>query len=98
MRSILSIAILLLLAGLLSCRIEGRRADTSPPAAASVDWVRTIDGWERANDWHPSFVGPPAVHPLLVATGQVLLSAFALVAAGGPADRQAFGRYDPAKT
>ncbi len=84
MRSILGIAMLLLLAGLVSCRIEGRSADTHP-SAANADWVRTVDGWERPNDWQPSLAGPPAVHPLVVATGQMLLAVFALVAAGGPA-------------
>ena len=86
MRSILGIAMLLLFAGLLSCQIEGRSADVHPPAA-SVDWVRTIDGWERPRVWQLSPAVPPAVHPLVVASGQLLLSLFALVAAGGPAKR-----------
>jgi len=86
MRSILGIAMLLLLAGLLSCRIEGRSADVLPPAAI-FDWVRTIDGWEKPDNWHPSLARPPSVHPLVIGTGQFLLSVFALVAAGGPAIR-----------
>jgi len=82
---------LLFLAGLLSCRIEGSRNDVPPPPTG-IDWVRTLDGWERPNDWQPSLAGPPAVHPLVVATGQLLLSVFALVAAGDPAIRPGCGR------
>jgi hypothetical protein len=86
MRTILGIAMLLAGIGMMSCRIEGRSSDQALPAN-HADWVRTIDGWERSDDWLPSLTGPPAVHPVLVASGQVLISLFALVAAAGQSRR-----------
>jgi hypothetical protein len=87
MRSILGILLLLLGVGLLSCHIEGRSADVTGPRRQS-DWVRTVDGWERPLSWSPSFVRPPAVHPLVVAAGQALCSLFALAAAANLPARQ----------
>jgi hypothetical protein len=52
------------------------------------EWVRTIDGWERPERWMISRVEPPAVHPTVIAAGQVLVSMFALVASTGPAVRK----------
>ncbi len=80
MRMILGITLLLLGVGLMSCRIEGRSTEATSRAEES-DWVRTADGWERAHDWRPSLVAPPAVHPLVVAAAQVLVSMLALVIA-----------------
>lgn len=79
MRLILGIA--LLLAGLvsLSCRLEGL-AVAPPTPAAAAQWVRTVDGWERSDRWYADRRTPPRLHPLVVATGQVLLSVLALVA------------------
>jgi hypothetical protein len=94
MRSILSIAILLLLAGLLSCRIEGRSAEKANLTHHS-NWVRTVDGWERPKNWSPSLAEPPALHPLVVAAGQTLFSLFALVAAAKWPDRGGSGRHRP---
>ena len=52
----------------------------------STGCALSTDGNE-SHDWHPSFAGPPAVHPLVVAATQLLVSLFALVAAGRPVDR-----------
>jgi len=87
MRSILGILLLLFGLGLLSVRIEGRSADLAIPRQ-QLEWVRTVDGWERPNNWVTSLAEPPAVHPLLVAAGQTLVSLFALAAAAGPSDRK----------
>jgi hypothetical protein len=89
MRSILGILLLLLGLGLLSFRIEGRSADLAIPQ--QLEWVRTVDGWERPNNWVTSLAEPPAVHPLLVAAGQALVSLFALAAAASPSDRKSSG-------
>ena len=84
MRTILGILLLLIGFGLVACRIEGQTS--SPPLTLTeVDWVRTVDGWERPQQWTPSLAGPPAIHPMLLAAAQVLVSVFALVAATGPA-------------
>jgi hypothetical protein len=80
MRSILGILLLLMGAGLVSCRIEGSSADVLPPSATS-DWVRTADGWERSHNWSPSLAEPPAVHPLVIAAGQLFVSLLALATA-----------------
>ena len=90
MRSILGILLLLLGLGLLSFRIEGRSADLAIPQQ-QLEWVRTVDGWERPNNWVTSLAEPPAVHPLLVAAGQALVSLFALAAAASPSDRKSSG-------
>jgi hypothetical protein len=90
MRSILGILLLLLGLGLLSFRIEGRSADLAIPRQ-QLEWVRTVDGWERPNNWVTSLAEPPAVHPLLVAAGQALVSLFALAAAASPSDRKSSG-------
>ncbi len=86
MRLIVGIALLLLGVGTWSCRVEGLSAEPPRPAAA-VDWVRTVDGWERPTAWQPSEVPPPRLHPLVVAFGQGLLSILALAAyaSTGPA-------------
>lgn len=57
-------------------------------ALVHFEWVRTIDGWERPERWTISRVEPPAVHPTVIAAGQVLVSMFALVASTGPAVRK----------
>ena len=84
MRSILAILLLILSAGLLSCRIEGRSLEKTLPVQPAA-WVRTVDGWERMDRWSPASKEPPALHPLVVAAGQLLVSLFALAAAE-PAD------------
>jgi hypothetical protein len=83
MRSILGIVLLLMGAGLVSCRIERRSADAHSQQTAN-DWVRTADGWERAHNWKPSLAAPPAIHPLVIASGQLLVSMLALTAAKRP--------------
>jgi hypothetical protein len=80
MRSILAITFLLLGMGLVSCNIEGRSADLAH-ATQSADWVRTVDGWEHPGNWSPSFHSPPAIHPLVIAAGQTLVSLLALAIA-----------------
>jgi hypothetical protein len=52
------------------------------------DWVRTVDGWERPHSWNHSLAPPPAVHPLVVAAGQALVSLFALAVATSGGDRR----------
>lgn len=83
MRSILGIVLLLVGVGLVSCRIDGHAARALVPETPD-NWVRTTDGWERASNWTPSLAAPPAVHPLVIAAGQLLLSLLALAAAAPP--------------
>lgn len=80
LRAILGISCLLLGAALLLCREEGVDlvSSVAMPQAA-VSWVRTVDGWERPDRWCLATAGRPALHPVVVAAGQVLLSAFGLV-------------------
>ena len=76
-RFILGISLLLVGAGLFACQVEGFSAHSSM-AEISTPWVRTVDGWERHGSWKVSAVGPPAVNPLVVASGQVLVSILGL--------------------
>lgn len=69
---------------MLSCRLDGLAVDL-PAKQQDVDWVRTAQGWERRTAWFSSDVSPVQLHPIVVATGQVLLSIFALaLCAAGP--------------
>ena len=78
-RAILGISCLLLGTALLLCQGEsaGKPLDAKPQAA--VRWVRTVDGWERPECWNLVPPGLPALHPLVVAAGQGLLTVFGLV-------------------
>jgi hypothetical protein len=78
-RAILGISCLLLGVALLLCQGEGAgvTADIAPRSA--VSWVRTADGWERPDTWLSVTAWRPALHPLVVAAGQGLLSVFGLV-------------------
>jgi hypothetical protein len=87
MRSILGIMLLLLGMGLVSCRFENPSAEFDNRRSQS-DWVRTVDGWQKSNNWIPSLAAPPAVHPLTIAAAQVLVSLFALAASTDPGDRK----------
>jgi hypothetical protein len=87
MRSIVGIALVLVGLGLVSCQLDGRLVAarrTTPDAA----WVRTIDGWERTGNWTPVDSRRPPLHPLVVASGQLLLSVFALAAFAGNSARR----------
>ena len=79
MRLIVGITLLLLGAGMLSCRVDGT---TSPlgERRTALTWVRTVDGWERPEAWTEAPVEPPQLHPLVVAAGQGLASLLALAA------------------
>jgi hypothetical protein len=89
MRSILGIMLLLAGVGLATCQIEGHSAQVAPLEAAD-DWVRTADGWERTSSWTPALAGPPAVHPSVIAAGQLLVSMLALGVAA-PCERTTLG-------
>ncbi len=61
---------------------QGQRS-ASAADATKIAWVRTIDGWEPSSTLYlrprrPQ--GPPALHPGLVASLQVGVSLFALLA------------------
>jgi hypothetical protein len=86
MRLIIGIACLLLGLGMLSCRV----GPAMPPGDAkthaegrALEWVRTVDGWERAGSWYVSEVRRPQLHPLVVAAGQGLVSLLGLAACSG---------------
>jgi hypothetical protein len=80
-RLIFGITLLLLGLGMLSCRMG--TAVPEPELNAHVrtlTWVRTVDGWERPESWRIQNVGPPRLHPLVVAAGQGLASLLGLAA------------------
>jgi hypothetical protein len=81
MRFIFGILCLLLGLGMLSCRVEGPVPRLSADATAQGSgWVRTSDGWERPDSWNVPSVGPPQLHPWVVAAGQGLVSLLGLAA------------------
>lgn len=63
---------------MLSCQVESARDSTDMAQPKVVVWVRTVDGWERPDSWNLEPVRRPALHPLVVAAGQGLLSVLAL--------------------
>jgi hypothetical protein len=84
MRLICGIGCLLIGAAMVSCRVETSvteaSADLTMERAPALEWVRTVDGWERVDTWFVETTEPPQLHPLVVAAGQGLVSLLALVA------------------
>jgi hypothetical protein len=71
---------------MLSCRwdVPLTEATAAPGfSAGPAKWVRTVDGWERPETWWIDPAVPPRLHPLVVAAGQILVSALGLAACGG---------------
>jgi hypothetical protein len=91
MRAILGILLFVGGVAIAAYRID---VQSSEPEVTLVhfEWVRTVDGWERPERWTISRVDPPAVHPVVIAAGQVLVSMFALVASTGPAIRKSLAQ------
>ena len=58
-----------------------------PPDAISFDWVRTANGWEQPVHWYHQSYHRPALHPFVVAGGQLLGSLLALAAFNSPGQR-----------
>jgi hypothetical protein len=79
MRLIAGILLLIFGIGSISCRWEGPSVD-SPARAASAPWVRTAGGWERMGPWPTTVPARPSLHPLVVATGEMLASILGLAA------------------
>jgi hypothetical protein len=87
LRCLIVIACVALLSGLLNHfqLAQGQRefvAGPTPQNTPEQTWVRTADGWERSSVLQPNLnpIGPPALHPLLVAGFQVTASLLALLA------------------
>jgi hypothetical protein len=85
----LVVGIVLLLAGAvsLSCRFDGLAVEL-PPSHERIEWVRTVHGWERPDAWLPEEVPALQLHPLVVASGQAMLSVLALAAFAGNSHRR----------
>ena len=57
------------------------RATSQADHPLALAWVRTSSGWERPKDWSlPNRRPRPALHPFVVAGGQLMGSLFALLA------------------
>lgn len=72
-------------ATLSACLVQIRDVQGQRPASAKanqVAWVRTVDGWEPSSvlRLRPKPLGPPTLHPGLVASLQLGVSLFALLA------------------
>ncbi len=68
-----------------ACLVHLRDVQGQRPASADatqIAWVRTVDGWEPSSvlQLGPRPQGPPKLHPGLVATLQLGVSLFALLA------------------
>lgn len=82
LRAFLTIVVV---AALSACLVHLRDAQGQRSQAADVQqtaWVRTVDGWEpsRILKLQPRSQGTPALHPALVATLQLGISLFGLLA------------------
>jgi len=91
MRLIIMILLATTLAGWIASRIELSH-DVPPIAAPRIDWVRTVDGWERRSKLFPNEHQyeqqyEPPIHPLVVASLQLILSLAALITFA-PAERE----------
>ena len=57
--------------------------------ALPVNWVRTVDGWEPDSYLFSQPIDEsPSLHPAIVAAGQLLASAFALLAFSPSSDNE----------
>ncbi len=83
LRCVVTVLSVALLSGLLSHlqQAQGQRELASVHSPGPT-WVRTVDGWEpsRLLELDPDPSTPPVLHPLLVASFQVGVSLFALLA------------------
>jgi hypothetical protein len=77
MRLILGITLVLFGTGLLACQVADEPRAARP---AAESWVRTAQGWEKPSAWEAP-AGPSRLHPLVVASGQLLVSMLGLAAA-----------------
>jgi hypothetical protein len=78
-RAIFGISCLLLGVAMLLCQVEGSGRSNASNQRPVLQWVRTVDGWERPESWHLDEIRRPALHPVVVAAGQGLLSVLGLV-------------------
>ena len=79
MRSILIITLLLFGTAATACLLPVPHETTG--GSPTSQWVRTRDGWEPRISWAPPpRLYEPAIHPIVVATGQILTALIALVA------------------
>ncbi len=59
------------------------------PVAHEVHWVRAVEGWERPEAWAVAPPSQPALHPLVLAAGQLLASLLGLMLAAEGTDQRA---------
>lgn len=79
LRSLLIIATVAVIAAAIN-HFESAQAQRQPQVSP-IAWVRTADGWESSAVLSATSAStPPALHPVLVATFQVGVSLFALLA------------------
>lgn len=76
MRSTLLIVAVMMAAAALATRWPADPVGTP----ASLEWVRTVDGWERSAHLIPVAEHGPRMHPLTLAALQVLAAGVALAA------------------
>lgn len=79
MRMLLVLVVLAILSSGIYVQPELLAGETAL-ATRAAGWVRTAAGWERAETWFHRPVQPPALHPFVVAAGQVFGSLFVLLA------------------
>jgi len=76
---VLGLSLILLGVLWLACQVDGSDSrETS--VFENGRWVRTTDGWERTSQWKWLVSYEPALHPLVVATLQLLLTLIAIIA------------------
>jgi hypothetical protein len=72
----------LVAAGLIAAVVP---VEPAPSDWVANDWVRTVDGWERA-EWRAESSGDASLHPLVPALGIGILAVLVLVAFPHPAE------------
>lgn len=82
LRACLTIAAVAFLSACLAHLRDAQGQQSASADATPIAWVRTVDGWEPSSVLHlrPRPLGPPALHPGLVASLQLGVSLFALIA------------------
>jgi hypothetical protein len=86
LKQILLLASLLLAVGAWSATVDlaANPAGDSQTLQSEIEWVRTMQGWERPASWQPAPPTEGPLHPVVVAGFIALAGVLALVAPAGP--------------
>jgi hypothetical protein len=85
LRTVYFLLIVLVAIGWFAAEVEV----TAPSSPVAGKWRRTANGWEVSTQWYPpQTAARPPIHPIVVGSFQLLLSAWAVLIAQPRLSRQ----------